>query len=157
MRKLQLILLLLVAFIALETKPWIKPDTLEQAVCRSNIFWVGVYLARGDDVNGQQDDSNFNPTPLISALDTAGCPKPLPNLWARMLVFAGADVNRATKNGSTPLMMAVSEQNVAMVRFLLEKGARVEERTESGVSALDIASNLKNEELVKLLQGAPGP
>ncbi|MGG7518182.1 ankyrin repeat domain-containing protein [Allorhizobium undicola] len=156
MRKLQILFVLFLAFLALETKPWVKHATLERAVCSANLFWAGFYLLRGDDVNAQETGTSFNPPALLSALDNTGCPKPLPNLWARALVYAGADVNRATESGSTALMMAVSEQNIPMVRFLLARGARTDERTQSGISALDIATNLKNEEIVKLLSAASG-
>lgn len=46
---------------------------------------------------------------------------------ARLLVYAGADVNsgRGPPGQASPLRVAVARENAAMVRFLLERGAVV--------------------------------
>jgi cytohesin len=42
----------------------------------------------------------------------------------RALIEAGADVNKATDNGGTPLVVAVKSGHETVVRALIEAGAR---------------------------------
>ena len=57
-----------------------------------------------------------------------------------MLLEAGADANKAfSKNGCTPLQVAVHCGHLAVVEALLEAGADVKVTNNDGVSALSIA------------------
>ncbi len=44
---------------------------------------------------------------------------------ARMLVAAGAEIERADANGITPLLMAIANNHMDVARFLVERGANV--------------------------------
>ena len=54
---------------------------------------------------------------------------------ARMLLDAGASVNRAEANGITPLLMALTNDHMEVARLLIERGADVERRRLLGTHA----------------------
>ncbi len=55
----------------------------------------------------------------------------------RLLIEHGAAVNVATNRGVTPLLVAsAAHENFATIRYLLDKGADVQARTEDGEDAL---------------------
>lgn len=74
---------------------------------------------------------------------------------ALLLIEGGADVNRATPMGTTPLMACASLKQpadaVAVAAALLARGAHVETRDLSGDTALDQAQRNNQKELVALL------
>ena len=49
------------------------------------------------------------------------------------LIEAGADINKATKNGTTALIVASMEGHAATVKVLLQAGADVNKATENGL------------------------
>ena len=70
-----------------------------------------------------------------------------------MLIDAGADVNIATKTGSTALMSAAGAGRAPIVELLLAKGADPKLKTSKGQTALDIAIKREKEDVIKLLKG----
>ncbi|MBO5285086.1 MAG: ankyrin repeat domain-containing protein, partial [Alphaproteobacteria bacterium] len=70
-----------------------------------------------------------------------------------VLLEAGADINQGDNQGRTVLMEAVQNNDLAMVRKLLEKGADVNQQTTDfwGGTALMIAAEKGNEDIVRLL------
>jgi ankyrin repeat protein len=76
---------------------------------------------------------------------------------ARLLIRYGADVNRAGANGMTALMYAAAANfgDSAMIDLLLESGARIDLRDQTGRSAADLAREY-NEKLVHLLEQRNG-
>jgi ankyrin repeat protein len=58
---------------------------------------------------------------------------------AIMLIEANADIEKADKDGNTPLMVAAMNGNVELVGRLLEKGAKIETRNKAGKTAEEIA------------------
>ena len=72
---------------------------------------------------------------------------------ARKLTAAGADLNAADNKGMTALHYASRLGNLALVRFLLEKGARLEAKNRSGATPLHCAcgSSLPSMELLNCL------
>jgi ankyrin repeat protein len=66
----------------------------------------------------------------------------------------GADVNAKTSTGWTPLMEAAETGDVASAKLLLEKGADVNAKAGKKTTALRLAKQRKNDELVKTLQAA---
>ena len=84
---------------------------------------------------------------LIHALAWTGLDWPV-----RLLLEKGADVD-AKKSDShvTPLMLAAVQGHVAVIRVLLEKGANVNERSNSGWTALHSASYTGQETIVRML------
>jgi ankyrin repeat protein len=76
---------------------------------------------------------------------------------AEILLRVGANANLANNSGETPLMFAVRNNDTAMVRLLMSKGADPK-RTDSiaGYSALDYAKqNSRGAAIVKLLEAGP--
>lgn len=70
-----------------------------------------------------------------------------------LLYHCGADVNNIDgKSGRTALMQAVLQGNVEMVHLLLKCGAFVSKADYSGLSALDIAHQMSNKEIIQLLE-----
>ncbi len=56
------------------------------------------------------------------------------------LLHAGANVNMPGENGFTPLMAAAKAGNKPMMTLALEKGARIDERDNDGMTALMYAA-----------------
>ncbi|XP_022256931.1 KN motif and ankyrin repeat domain-containing protein 1 isoform X1 [Limulus polyphemus] len=71
-------------------------------------------------------------------------------------LFHLGDINsKATQNGQTALMLAVSQKNVKMVEMLLEAGAEINLQDDDGSTALMCAAEHGHKELVKLLLSHP--
>lgn len=71
---------------------------------------------------------------------------------ASVLKFCDSDfIERRNRDGETPLMEAINAGEVEIVNGLLEKGASVFARDLSGKSALDLAANTNNRELVEII------
>lgn len=68
-----------------------------------------------------------------------------------LLLEKNADVNRATSDGSTPLMIAASKGHKNAVQFLLDQRAEVNRITKNGCSALMLAALAGHEEIAALL------
>jgi ankyrin repeat protein len=77
----------------------------------------------------------------------------------RALLEAGADVNAKDVRGMTPLMYAVSSetQDPVLVKLLLARGARRDERSQAGETALDWARKFNRKPVITLLGGTPLP
>ena len=75
---------------------------------------------------------------------------------AKLLVEAGAPLNPQTKSGETPLHLSVEKGNVEFVKYLLEKGAAEDIKSESGATAFDIAKKAANKDLLLLLKPPAG-
>lgn len=72
---------------------------------------------------------------------------PTPLALAEELIKRGADVNAASTDGVTALMIAAGQNNAPMIGLLLRSGADPKMRSSSGKTALDIAVDASNEEL----------
>ena len=71
---------------------------------------------------------------------------------ARELLEAGADKDAVARNGSTPLYLAICYHKVALVRLLLERGAKTEARShDAGRAALHLAAETGQAAVVQLL------
>jgi serine/threonine protein kinase/ankyrin repeat protein len=69
------------------------------------------------------------------------------------LLQAGCDINAADSNGRTPLMYAVRYQRPTAVGLLLERGANGKLKDKSGQTALDLAKQFGNKEIINRLMG----
>jgi ankyrin repeat protein len=71
----------------------------------------------------------------------------------KILVRAGADVNFLDANGNTPLLVATKEENpdIKVIEFLLDNGAKPDIFNKSGETALGVATEKGEFEIVKLL------
>ena len=73
---------------------------------------------------------------------------------AKILVEAGADVNKKNKIGTTPLMEAAIRGETECTKLLIETGADLTLRDNKGFTALDLAKmHGAGEEMVRLLEG----
>lgn len=70
---------------------------------------------------------------------------------ARELIAGGANVNVATKNGTTPLVHAAELGHLEIVKTLIANGADVNARLKPGYTALMLAADNGHAEIVRLL------
>jgi uncharacterized protein len=114
------------------TPPWILPNSVPG-------FGHGIGIVRG----GLPDrGSRFlipgAMTPLLYAARDGRVES------AKILIAAGADVERADANGITPLLMAITNDHVDMARYLIERGANVKAIDWYGRTPLWAAVELRN-------------
>jgi ankyrin repeat protein len=132
---------------------------LMAAAANGNAGLVKTFIARGADVNAKSGET-FGPpvrngvialghlTPLSLAVATGNADS------VRMLLDAGADVNAKDVRGMTPLMMAIATDhpNREIVTLLTKKGARMDEQSNNGETAMAWAAKFQNPAMVS---GAP--
>lgn len=71
---------------------------------------------------------------------------------AKLLIEKGCRINKTLKTSSnTPLHIAVRQEDVEIVKILLNKGASVECGNHWGETALHFAAKTKNDEIIDLL------
>lgn len=85
------------------------------------------------------------------------CSGPDQGVVAAWLIGQGADLNAASPNGTTPLMMAAGYGGLSAAEVLLAAGADTAPRNEQGLSAMDFARRAGNERLEKMLAAARRP
>lgn len=68
------------------------------------------------------------------------------------LVEAGADMNVRDPKGETPIMNAITNNNLNLVRYLIEKGADFRAVNTAGRSVLAFAEYYGNQEIIHLIQ-----
>ena len=71
----------------------------------------------------------------------------------RNLILAGAEINKKSI-GMTPLMYAARQNKVAIVKLLLDEGAKVESQSKYGLTALDYAQRSHATESYYLIKNA---
>jgi ankyrin repeat protein len=102
------------------------------AAQRGKLWLVELLVNAGASVDQKTGKDDF---PLISWAVMGGNRQ-----VARVLLEHGADVNAATRNHSTPLMIAAGEGEANIVRFLIAQKARLDLKNDEGQTALIIAS-----------------
>ena len=114
------------------------------AARRGNMDTVRALLKGGANPNAQED--NAGQTALMWAISQHQA------AVVGELVKHGADVELASKAGTTPLMFAAQQDDVDSGRILLAAGAKPNEaQPKSGLTPLLIASAMSNEKTVDLL------
>jgi ankyrin repeat protein len=102
------------------------------------LLWAGANVAATTRIGGY--------TPLLIASNRGDAPT------IEALVRAQADPNRATTNGTTPLMLAAASGSVEAVRLLIDHGANVNARENvKGETALIFAAAYGRAEVVGVL------
>src|ERR1041384_549875 len=107
---------------------------------------VKLLLARGADV-GQAARNPMKIQALHSAVTHSF-------ETVKLLVDAGAPVNAKQDKGWAPLHEAVNRGDVEMTRYLLAHGADPKQQNDDGKSAIGIAADKGNQDILKLLKGA---
>jgi len=136
-------------------KPGITP--LLNAVYNCDLASVRTLLAKGADPNAKVTDSGkvkfgaiqlVNLTPLLNS--TAYCSSDL----VKALIDAGGDVNGRDIRGMTPLMLGVASetQDAAIVRLLVHAGARVNDKSTAGETAMDWAQKYGDPDVLSILK-----
>jgi ankyrin repeat protein len=77
---------------------------------------------------------------------------PAPIEVARLLIEKGADVNAASKDGVTAIMVAAGHNNAPIVGLLAGSGADLGLKSAAGLTALEIAEAARNESAIGALK-----
>ena len=93
-----------------------------------------------DDSEDSEDEDEPEPLDMVSAL----------------LAVSGVDVNRATRDGETPLWAASARGNTDIAALLLAHGAAVDRPSAQGHTSLWVAVQNGNTSIVRLLLGPAG-
>ncbi|MEZ0262793.1 MAG: ankyrin repeat domain-containing protein [Alphaproteobacteria bacterium] len=73
---------------------------------------------------------------------------------AEFLIKNGADIERGNYNGESPLMLAVEADHWACADLLVICGADTQRERKNGDSAMDIARNVGNTDIIKVMAEA---
>jgi hypothetical protein len=123
------------------------PGLLGQAVTANDVEAVKDLLERGADVEdctGLVCASPLTKAAMEGYLDIV-----------RLLLYHCADINQPNLTNETPLIMAVSGRQPAVVAFLIGEGADTSLTDGGGATALDYARARRLPDIVQLLVFAP--
>lgn len=109
--------------------------SLLHRVCHAKKIGVLELLIDLIDVNSVKDT---NDTPIIMVVSDAKW-IPGPEKWIEMLVKKGADLKICSKDGTTPLAMAVMSDDIATCEQLLAAGADITKPGTYGKTMLELA------------------
>ncbi|HEV1284343.1 MAG TPA: ankyrin repeat domain-containing protein, partial [Bryobacteraceae bacterium] len=116
---------------------------LSEAAMRGDRAAVATLLKQGVDIDGAQGDGS-------TALHWAAFNDDLET--TKMLIAAGANVKVTTREGAiTPLFMAATNGNAAIIEALIKAGAGANSVKATGTTALMLAASSGNPESVKIL------
>lgn len=123
-------------------------SALHIVVGRRDATWLSYLLARGarPDLQDNDGDSALHAAARLGWVE-----------GAEALLGRGAPVDQANDMGETPLIIAVQQRDLPMVRLLLQSGADAA-RTDSaaGLSALDYARrDRRSAAILRLLEAPP--
>lgn len=113
---------------------------LMTAVRRGYLDIAQLLIESGSDVN--YEDNTFGSIISMAAMSSS-------NLTT-LLIDAGVNVNSVDLEGNTPLMNAVSNNQIQCAKILLKSGANTSMKNNDGETARDLAVKSSNEQLIKL-------
>ncbi len=123
---------------------------------------VKLLVNNGADINFQSEDGND--TPLIAALSGMGMvkyhtflsdkTKYQHTLVLQLLLSSGASANAKTTEGWSALLAAINIQSVEAVKILLDYEADVNTRNNQGKTALNLAKERGDNQIIQLLLDA---
>jgi hypothetical protein len=129
---------------------------LEQACSSGNVKEIGPLLAsefvEADPAMRKKADTAASAL-LCRVVESV----PVDHAVVDALLAGGVGINRRTKDGETPLLVACKAADVVTARQLLDAGAKIDASSWKGFSALEHACWAGSRELVRLLidRGAP--
>ena len=132
-----------VMFLSVGTSDIHGNTPLHQAVFNGQSETVRILLSTSDDMLNIPNDEGE--TPLIIACMKGNL------IVAKLLIDAGADVNKALLNGNTPLHFAAWSGNKFVGRDLIGASAQIDAQNENGETPLILAAREGNNEFVALL------
>lgn len=123
---------------------------------KKSIVYLGVALVAFANVSLASNASSFSGiknkiefTETITPLSVAISKGDIETV--KKFVEYGADVNE-NSNGLSPLMIAARYNKTEIIKFLLSKGARLDEKDENGFTALKHAQLSNANEAIQLLK-----
>lgn len=116
------------------------------SVIEAGVRTMKALIARKADVRARNEQG-------VTALHRAASQRPE---LARLLLDAGAPVDVADRNGSTPLHRAAQGRQFALARELLDRGADVNAEEMGGVTPLLLARDNGDREMAALLSSRGG-
>lgn len=125
---------------------------LQLAVCCKDVdlSFIDNFIQKGADVNYKNTPDGWRSLHYAISCGSDDV--------ARLLIEKGADVNAIADDGTTPLILAVKNDDVFIAKLLLEKGADVNWRDMKKKSAMSYAKGLfsKKKKMIQLLESAGG-
>jgi ankyrin repeat protein len=147
---------------------------LFDAIQTKDVNEVQKWLAAGADPNCRSADGytplgfavELRASPIVEALLKAGADperemvtdplfealKACDIATARLLIAAGADINRKSENNHTPLMMAACQCSAEIVQELINLGANPHAQDDDGRTALTFARRENRKDVIMLLE-----
>ena len=126
-----------------ELRIWAETYTLFTSVWDENVKAINFLAQSGVDINQVFEDDY---TPLIYAVRKSQISS------VQVLLKWKADVNSRNKKGKAALMYAVEDnKNLEKVLLLIEAGAKINTKDNDGNTALSLAIEAGNSEIIKLL------
>lgn len=109
---------------------------------------ISILLQRGADPNA----INIYGVPAIAVAADRKDEYALP--IARILLDAGADINKKDSRNTNALVNAIRNENAPLVSFLLDNGANFLITDNTGKSTLDLAKSTGNKQVIALMEEA---
>ncbi len=125
----------------LSTKNQISP--LQRAASKGNLDIIKLLISAGAELDHQ--DAQLRSTPLMWAC-LQGHEKA-----AHLLLDSGALINVRGNRGESALFLAVSTQQTSVVKLLVSYGAITDRPDIYGITPLQKATELKNQDIITLL------
>ena len=134
------LLLLMIVGLLVSTSLFSQEGDLLNMVRNNDIEAVKALLKGGADVNQQDDMMGYNALGLTTNIE-----------MMKVLISAGANINHQDKRtGYTPLMNALNSCKADVAKFLIDKGADINIKSNDGTTALILACGC-SEDLAKQL------
>jgi len=138
--KKSIISLVIAAGLLITSNLFSQESTLLSKVRENDINGVKELIAKGADVNMEDDMMGYTPLTLAKNVE-----------MMNVLISAGADINHKSKgNGVTPLMEVLNANYIDMAKLLIARGADINIKSNSGATALIFAAG-RSKEVVELL------
>lgn len=117
----------------------------------SNIEAVKALVEGKADVNAAREHDGYTALHLVAAKRVPTTLDVLKKEIYKTVLDAGASPNLGSRDGTTPLMTAVDNNEYELAKLLLERGAHINSQNQHGETALMMAAGRHLEEVTRLL------